>query len=91
MYQSIQQTCCIFVVYETGSDRRNVIRKYGYSLRGKPLRNHTMLVREERVSAIACISVAGLMDVMVVTGTTDGDAFYTFVQTHLLPYLMPFN
>ncbi len=50
-----------------------------------------MLVRGERVSAIACISLVGLLDVMTVTGTTDGDAFYTFVQTHLLPYLMPFN
>lgn len=24
-------------------------------------------------------------------GTTDGDEFYTFVQTHLLPHLKPFN
>lgn len=76
---------------ETGMDRRNGLRKYGYSLRGKPLRNHTLLVRGERVSAIACISVAGLLDVKTVRGTTDGDTFYDFVQTHLLPHLMPFN
>ena len=24
-------------------------------------------------------------------GTADGDTFYEFVQTHLLPHLMPFN
>lgn len=49
------------------------------------------MVRGERVSAIACISVAGLLDVKTVRGTTDGDTFYDFVQTHLLPHLMPFN
>ena len=50
-----------------------------------------MLVRGERVSAIACISVSGLLDVMTVKGTTDGDDFYKFVQEYLLPHLMPFN
>jgi len=26
-----------------------------------------------------------------VTGTPDGDTFYDFTQTHLLPQLMPYN
>lgn len=76
---------------ETGADRRNCIRKYGYSIRGRPLKTHRLLVRGERVSAIACISTAGLLDVMTVKGTTDSDTFYCFVQTHLIPHLMPFN
>ena len=38
---------------ETGADRRNTLRKYGYSMRGKPAQKHTLLVRGERVSAIA--------------------------------------
>ena len=50
-----------------------------------------MIVRGERISDIACISVAGLLDVKTVRGTSDGDTFYDFVHTHLLPYLMPFN
>ena len=53
--------------------------------------NQIMLVRGERVSAIACIAVDGLLDVRTVRGTTDGDTFYEFVQTHLLQHLMPFN
>ena len=76
---------------ETGADRKNIIRQHGYSLRGKPLCNQIMLVRGERVSAIACIVVDGLLDVMTVRGTTDGDTFYEFVQTHLLQHLTPFN
>ena len=37
------------------------------------------------------ISVEGLLDVCVVKGTVDGDAFYDFTQKHLLPQLMLFN
>ncbi len=37
---------------ETGADRRNSIRKFGYSMRGKALVSHKLLVRGERVSVI---------------------------------------
>ena len=47
-------------------------------MRGKPLINHTLLVRGERVSAFACISMAGLLDVKTLTGTSNGDTFYNF-------------
>ena len=75
-------------VDETGTDQRNTIRKYGYSIRGKPAKNHVLFARGERISAICN---AGLLDVKTVTGTSDGDTFYDFVHTHLLPHLMPFN
>ena len=42
--------------------------RYGYSIHGKPLTSKVMLVRGERVSAIACISISGLLDVMTVKG-----------------------
>ena len=70
---------------------RNCVRRYGYSLRGKPPRRHQMMVRGERVSAITCISFAGVLDVKLVKGTTNGDTFYDFIQKHLLPHLMPYN
>ena len=76
---------------ETGADCRNAMRKYGYSMRGMPLVSHQLLVRGERVSALAIISVNGLLDVKVVRGTTNGDTFYDFIQENLLPHLMPFN
>ena len=59
-----------------------VLRRYAYSLRGKPATNHSLMVRGERVSAIACMSMAGLLDVK---GTSDGDQFYDF------QYTMPYN
>jgi len=76
---------------ETGTDRRNAIRRYGYSMRGLPLKKHTLLVRGERVSGIAIMSMNGILDVSVSTGTTNGDIFYDFVQKFLLPQLQPFN
>lgn len=76
---------------ESGADRRNTLRKYGYSIRGKPAQKHALLVRGEHVSAIANISMNGLLDIDVVKGAVDGDRFYDYVQKHLLPHLMPFN
>ena len=78
-------------VDETGADRRNSLRKYAYSLRGKPATNHTLMVRGERVTAIACMSVNGIIDIKTVKGTSDGDHFYDFLQLHLIPYTMPYN
>ncbi len=37
------------------------------------------------------MSCAGLLDVKTVKGTSDGDEFYSFVQTHLLPHLLPYD
>ena len=78
-------------VDETGADRRNTLRKYGYSIRGKPPKRFSFLSRGKHISAIACMSTAGLLDVKTHAGTVDGEVFYGFVQTRLLPKLMPYN
>ena len=78
-------------VDETGADHRNILRKYGYSLRDKPPCSHSLLVRRERVSTIACMSVQGVLDVKIVKGTSNGDTFYEFLHSNLLPHLIPFD
>ena len=88
---SLYSTEMFIFVDETGADNRNRLRKYGYSVRGKPARNHSLLVRGERVSAVACMSVNGILDVKTVKGTCNGDIFYDFVQECLIPHLMPYN
>ena len=55
---------------ETGTNQRHALRRYGYSLRGIPLKKHTLPVRGERVSGLAFMSVTGLLDVSIVKGTT---------------------
>ena len=55
---------------QTGSDS---LRKYGYSLRGKPAVSQKLLVRGKHVSAIAFMSVCGMLDLNIVEGSVDGD------------------
>ena len=71
--ESLYYKDMLVFVDETGADKRNTFRKYGYSLRGKTPRSHELLVRGERVFAVACMSYTGLLDVKTVRGTTDGD------------------
>ena len=88
---SIYNRDSLIFLDETGSDKRNFIRKYGYSLRGRPMVCRKLLVRGKRVSAIAFMSTNGLLDCKTFTGSVDGEVFYNFVQAALLPHLMPFN
>ena len=76
---------------ETGCDRRDAIRKYGYGLRGKPVKCQKLLVRGERISVIAAMTVEGVTDLKIVRGGVTGDIFNDFVEKQLLPQLMTFN
>ena len=76
---------------EIGSDRRNALRKYGYSLRGMPAVSHKLLVRGQHYSTIACISMEGILECEIVGSSVDGNTFYDFVNLRLLPLLMPFD
>ena len=57
---SVYDTDMFVFLDETGADQRNILRKYGYSMRGKPPQKHTLLVRGEHVSGIGIISINGL-------------------------------
>ena len=78
-------------VDETGSDRRTALRKYGYSLKGKPATADTLLVRGRRYSAIAAMAFDGIVDVHITGENVDGDMFCNFIEKYLLPQLLPFN
>ena len=77
-------------VDETGADRRNALRKYGYSIRGKPAKSHKLLCRGQHISVIAFMSAKGLLDCKVLHGSVNGDSFYE-LHTHLIAHLQPFN
>ena len=76
---------------ETGCDKRNMIRKYGYSIRGRPVCDQRLLVRGTRYSAIPILSLSGIHDVYLAEGTINGDQFVHFLRVCLLPNLLPFN
>ena len=43
------------------------------------------------ISAIACMSSYGLLDVQMFRGTSNGDIFNDFIQAQLIPHIMPYN
>ena len=88
---SIYSNEMFLFVDETGCDRRNALRKFGYSICGRPATCVKLLSKGKRYSAIAVMSTSSLLDCYVVDETVDGDIFYDFVQSSLLPLLMPFN
>ena len=63
-----------------GCDRRDAIRRYGYGVRGKRVKCQKLLVRGERISAIAAMTTEGLLDVKIVRGSVTGDKFNEFVE-----------
>lgn len=73
---------------ETGTDRRDSLRRYGYSLRGKTPRSSKLLCRGKHISAIAIMSCNGMLDVRIEHESVDGD---TFIEKYLLPNLLPFD
>ena len=76
---------------ETGCDRRNSLRRCGYSVRGMPPREHRLLVRGTRYSAIPVLSLQGIHDVQIFEGTVNGEKFVEFVEQSVVPLLQPFN
>ena len=75
---SIYKRDMLIIIDETGSDRRDMLRKKGYSLRNKPPRVQKLFNSRERVSALACMSCKGIFGCEIVHGGVDGDQFYDF-------------
>ena len=70
---------------ETGVDRRDAMRRMGYSIRGHAPVSQKLMGRGKRVSALACMSVRGIEDVVLVEGAVDGDKFCNFIEKSVLP------
>ena len=81
----------LIFVDETGADQRNCLRCFGYSLQGQPAISHQLLVRGQRVSAIAAISTNGLLDCYTVAASVTSNEFMDFITSSLLPILQPFD
>ena len=60
-------------------------------MRGKPVKCQKLLVRGERVSVIAAMTVEGVLDLKIVRGTVTGAIFVDFIDRQLFPHLMTFN
>lgn len=78
-------------VDESGSDARNHVRKFGYTVRGMTPICHRFLARGQRVNAIAAISTTGLQALELTCNTINADVFYDFVRGSLIPQMLPFD
>ena len=75
---------------ETGSDRRDQLRKFGYSVKGLPGTCKRLLTRGIRVSAIVGMSADGVQVYELSTGSTDANKFIDFIRGNLIPTMKPF-
>ena len=78
-------------VDETGSDKRDHARKFGYALQGEAPVCHRCLASGQRISAIAAISCDGLLEYELTTGSVNGELFLQFVQGSLISQLASFD
>lgn len=88
---SVYDPSMLLWIDESGCDRRNSMRKRAYSIRGKPPRDHRLLCRGNRYSAIPIMSLEGIHDVCLLEDSVNGDKFADFIKNNLLPILQPFN
>ena len=51
---------------ETRCDRRNSLRRYGYSVRGTPAHEFVLRIGGKRYSAITVMSMKGVQDVYII-------------------------
>ena len=65
---------------ESGSDKRDYLRKYACSLCGKPPVCHELLARGEHVSVIAFTSMAEVLDCQIAHGSVNGEVFYDLLR-----------
>ena len=78
-------------VDETGGDKHDHIRKYGYAIRGTTPVTHKLLARGQRVNVIIALSAQGVVAVDIVTGSVNGEKFFDFLRGTLIPNMMPFD
>ena len=64
-------------VDEMGSDRRNAIRSYGYSLRGMRAQSYQFRVGGGRISAVGIMTTEGIEDAYLTENNVDGEALNT--------------
>ena len=76
---------------ETGSNRRQERRRFGYHIRGLTPTVFKYTVCGKRLSSIAIMSSRGIEDFDTYEGSINGQIFCDFLDRCLAPILQPFN
>ncbi len=67
---------------ESGADRRDSLRKFGYTLRGTTPVSHRFLCRGQRVNAIAAITAEGVLATEITKDSVNGENSLNFSGEH---------
>ena len=78
-------------VDESGSNLKDTLRQYGYSLCGDRAISHRLLYQGQRFSSIAAMCTEGVLAVSTITSAVNRDRFFAFVRGDLIPELVPFD
>ena len=78
-------------VDETSCDRRDMFCKFGYSFRSERATSRRLFARGRRISAIAALCSTGLLDVEVTMDNVNGDKFFDFIRSSLIPKMHSFD
>ena len=78
-------------VDEMGSNRRDAFRKNGYAIRGETPFFQRLLERGQRITAIAAMTVDGIIALQCTKNSVDADVFYDFVRSHLIPNMHQYD
>ena len=78
-------------VDETGSDRRDNIRKFGYAFKGEAPVYHRWLVRGNRISSIAAMCSEKIIEYEIINDTCNSEKFADFVCGTLIPNMVQFD
>ena len=88
---SVYDPSMLVWIDESGCDKRNCIRKRSYSIRGITPRDHRLLIRGTRYSAIPALSTEGIHDVYLCEDNVTGEKFADFLLHYLQGFIQPFN
>lgn len=64
---------------ETGTDKRDQLRKFGYALRGEQAVCHRIISRGTRISVMAAMTSDGVLEYEATTGSVNSDKFIDFI------------
>jgi len=89
----IKDICAPYFVWldETGVYHRDGLRRMGYSIKGHAHVSQKLMGWGKRFSALALMSVNVTEDVALLEGGVDGINFYEYLESSVLPNVMPFN
>ena len=70
---------------ETGSKLKDMVRTYGYALRGERAISNRLQLQGQNITSIAAISTEGLVALEIHNNAVDGETFLDFIRGTLIP------